>query len=248
LQSQTVWLPRLLNCIFGCYSIPSPKGEGFTDPLTGTLNWFIGIAWLEVFKAISTLLIGLAWPGSVVLLGYFFRKEISSKLADVETAGPGGVTFHKQQQPKADAMTTELIPHGTLTPFQKVIEDSIIKDLDAIADDKKMPILIAQLALAKIDRFFEYVYANIFGTQVHGLQQLRDAGGTVTLVRAEQFFDEVKAKFPEFYVNITFAQWFRYLEINRFAVIEAANVKLTDMGTDFLQFVAAQKAGDQRAY
>ncbi|MEP3297109.1 MAG: hypothetical protein ABJO27_11650, partial [Pseudoruegeria sp.] len=38
LQSQTVWLPRLLNCIQGCYCIPSPKGEGFTDPLTGTLN------------------------------------------------------------------------------------------------------------------------------------------------------------------------------------------------------------------
>ena len=40
LQSQTVWLPRLLNCISGCYSIPSPKGEGFTDPLTGTLKGF----------------------------------------------------------------------------------------------------------------------------------------------------------------------------------------------------------------
>jgi len=34
-----VWLPDLAVCIMGgCYCIPSPKGEGFTDPKKGTLK------------------------------------------------------------------------------------------------------------------------------------------------------------------------------------------------------------------
>ena len=34
-----VWLPDFAVCIIGgCYCIPSPKGEGFTDPKKGTLK------------------------------------------------------------------------------------------------------------------------------------------------------------------------------------------------------------------
>src|SRR6202789_1688877 len=45
LQSQTVWLPRLYPSILPVYAAKCrrpkpPKGVGFTDPLSGTLNRF----------------------------------------------------------------------------------------------------------------------------------------------------------------------------------------------------------------
>jgi len=49
LQSHIVWLPDLAVCIIaGCYGIPSPEGEGFTDPQKGTLNWILEILEQEV--------------------------------------------------------------------------------------------------------------------------------------------------------------------------------------------------------
>ncbi|RJG44351.1 hypothetical protein [Mesorhizobium sp. DCY119] len=213
-------------------------------------RWFVGVAWLEVFKAVTTLVVGVAWPFAIVLLALIFRAEIRNKIKDMLSAGPTGVTFQPQVTDATTRSTTELVlsTSPNHSSWHKAIEESILHDLKTIVPEKQLPVLIEQLASARIKSAFEAVFSNIFGSQIQGLHQLHLAGGSLSLNDAEQYFESVKKEHAEFYKDVTFSTWFRYLEINTLARIEGDRVELTDAGREFLMFVQATKAGLQRAF
>ncbi len=199
--------------------------------------------------AFSTLIIGIAWPAAVVLLGLLFRHEIKQKFGDIEQAGPSGVTFRQQASRQVTVIPGDLktLPAAE-TAFQQMVQDAIIRDLDKMKDDTKISALVAALTKARIERGFEVTFAYIFGSQIGALQQLKQAGGRAPLANAELYFEQIKAQYPEFYAGATFANWAEYLEKNLLARIDGNDVVLTDAGDDFLSFVAQAKPGVPRSF
>ncbi|TJW05467.1 MAG: hypothetical protein E5W82_28920 [Mesorhizobium sp.] len=217
------------------------SGQTFSD-------WFFAVAWLDVFKVVTDLLVGLGWPAAIVLIAYAFRHEIRKKFDDLETAGPSGVTFRPQQRQEIEKLEELRLVAENSRPAQKVVEARILADLEIIQENQRLPVLVHHLALARLGRHFEGIYWVIFGSQIEGLRRLQDAGGRTSLAQAEQYFEQVKAEYPDFYATITFTDWFRFLQTSQLAALEGTNVAITDMGQEFLIFVDETKAGKTRPH
>ncbi|MER9277638.1 hypothetical protein [Mesorhizobium sp. M0522] len=207
------------------------------------------IAWLEVFKVVAQLLVGLGWPAAVVLIAYTFRHEIKKKFDDLETAGPTGVTFRPQQGQEAEKLKElQLTASSNSSPVQHAVEEAILADLQAIQDSRRIPILVHQLALARLARHFEEIFWVIFGSQIEALRLLLDTGGKASTAQAEKHFEQVKSQHQDFYASNTFTDWFRYLRESGLVATDGESVSITDMGKEFLVYVAETKAGRTRPF
>jgi hypothetical protein len=205
---------------------------------------------LEWFKAFSSLLLGLAWPGAIVVLAWFFREDIRKKLAHVSEAGLAGVKFWQPltSPPKLDSPAeTPALPAPHRTALQQKIVDELKKELDQLPDDKqKIDALAGSLAFTRMVVVFRDIYANIFGSQVDALRQLATAGGTTTIDRAKAFFDEVKRLFPDFYRNADFDDWAKFLIFHKLVQVNGEQIDLTDYGREFLNYISVDRRGVTR--
>ncbi|MBZ9859728.1 hypothetical protein [Mesorhizobium sp. CA12] len=194
------------------------------------------------------LLVGLGWPVAIVLVAFIFRQEIRSKFREIISAGPTGVTFRVQDvETPGKLKELQLVP-STLTPAQRAVEETILNDLKKIEPDHRMEILVKHLVVARLARHFEGVFASIFGSQVEGLKRLRDNGGQTSLDQATLYFESVKARYPQFYSDIEFQQWFRFLQTTGVAENIGTSVNITELGREFLIFVDQEKAGFSRSF
>lgn len=209
-------------------------------------TWFAGVNWIEVFRIWKDLLVGLGWPASIIFLGWLFRREIRRKFKDLISAGPTGMTFRAQQDRHEPAdLRSVALENLSHRPTVKSVAEDIFNNVDKIDGPEQVPVLVNQLALARLGRHFEEIYSVIFGSQVEGLKDLASADGVASLAQAEQFFETVKAKDQEFYSKITFSEWFQYLKTMDLAVIEGESVRLTDKGREFVMFVDEVKANQR---
>lgn len=128
-------------------------------------------------------------------------------------------------------------------PTIRDLEARLRQGLGDYNADKHIDLLLRNLAQARIERAFESVYAEIFDSQVKALVELRNAGGTIDRADAEQYFEQVKLKFPEAFGSTSFDQWFSYAQRNLLAQETDGKIVLTQVGRDFLEFVQAYKAG-----
>lgn len=213
-------------------------------------QWFFAVAWLDVFKVVTELVVGLGWPAALVFIAITFRKEIRKKFDDIESAGPAGVTFRQQSQVQVVETDQELKIEVSenASVVQKALEATLIRDLKPIDDQQRIPILVHQLAVARLGRQFESIYSVIFGSQLEGLKRLRDNGGQTSLDQAEQFFERVKVEHPDFYASSSFTEWFQFLQRSELATLVGSSVSLTELGREFLVYVDETKVGRTRAF
>lgn len=212
-------------------------------------QWFVNIAWLEVFKVVKDLIVGVGWPAAIFLLGYTFRDELRNKLGYLQAAGPSGVTFHRQEFRKSLDLETLLLDVGNHRPAVRAVEDPILRDLEKVKDEQHIPVLVNQLAIARLGRHFEEIYSIIFQGQIEGLQRLEASGGNASVADAEQFYEQLKAREPEFYGDNTFTDWFRYIKTSGLADHSSdTTIHITEMGSEFLLFVSATKVGRARPH
>jgi hypothetical protein len=208
-------------------------------------EWFFSVDWLEVFRALTQLLVGLAWPAAVLLLGWLFRHEIRNKFSDIESAGLSGVTFRAQEKKGVVDIQGLQLDVANHRPAVRMIEESIFNELKRLADEEQIKTLVNQLAIARLGRHFEEIYSIIFGSQIDGLRRIEAAGGDVSLGDAEEFYANVQSQ-NEFYAKHTFSEWSQYLKVMNLVRMEGSTVTLTDMGQEFLLFVASVKANQTR--
>lgn len=195
--------------------------------------------------AFFNFLAAVAWPGLTLYFLWKFEPEIRRKFQVLKQATKDGVIFADQNAlPSRDPSTpTALLSLPPPLPTIQALETKLREGLGDYNADKHTDLLLRNLAQARIERAFEAVYSEIFDSQVKGLVELRNAGGTIARADAEQYFEQVKLKFPDAFGNTSFDQWFNYAQRNLLAQEHEGNIVLTDIGRDFLEFVQAYKVG-----
>jgi hypothetical protein len=202
---------------------------------------------LDFFRDIS-------WPLAICVIASWFKDDIREMLPRVKKAGPAGVEFNEVQQQqivKRNEISFEDLKefeHLPRTQFMGELERLVLNELKVINDEDKIPLLVRHLAQNRIELAAERVYWSIFGSQIRGLERLRDNGGRVSLDRARGFFAEVAEQFSDVYENVSFEQWFRFVQTQGLAIIENDEVVLTPFGSDFLTYLAARQLPRERLY
>ena len=193
------------------------------------------------------LLKSFAWPATILVLAFFFKSELVGLIPRLKSFGVKGAEFIEvpnqvieNVRQTVDTQTLHEFEGMPRTSLMAEVEKSILVDVNLVETDKKIPLLTRHLAQARLEAAFGRVYTFIFGSQIEGLERLKLAGGRVTLADAQNFYEETKQRFPEFYSKSSFAEWFSYVSGSGLAIIDNDSVQITPLGEEFLIFVRAR--------
>lgn len=193
------------------------------------------------------LIKSLTWPAAIVGLVIFFKNEIINLMPRLRSLGLKGAEFSEAStqvienvRQTVDTQKLHEFEGMPRTPLMAEIEKSILVDVNLVEVDKKIPLLTRHLAQARLEAAFGRVNTFIFGSQIEGLNKLNLAGGRVTLTEAQNYFEETKQRYPEFYSKSSFAEWFSYISGSGLAIIDNDSVQITPLGQEFLTYVHAR--------
>ncbi|MGR9149485.1 hypothetical protein ACU8MT_08460 [Rhizobium leguminosarum] len=200
-----------------------------------------GAAWLEWFKAIFDLLKGISWPLALFLVIWIFREPIRARIPFVIQLGPTGAVFQPGQQPdQGGANPLQTVSHPL--PTVNDLATSIQEELLAFVPEQREQRLVRALAEARVMADFEFIFANIFQSQIDALSEL--ASGPKAIAEAKEYFEEtVRPMNKELYSRWDFEQWSAYLLSQKLVEVENGTVQITQKGIDFLDFVRRYKVG-----
>lgn len=134
---------------------------------------------------------------------------------------------------------------GLLSTVERHLEDQ----LEALAPNDlagKLRWAVRTSAEALIDRENEVTYRLIFGSQIAVLKEMNIRAGTLTIDQARNCYEFYKARYPDFYADLPFEQWTRFLIGRRLvaqpedAHLPTSLLRLTDEGRQFLMFLTAK--------
>lgn len=127
----------------------------------------------------------------------------------------------------------------------------VLRTKDEIPEDLRVDFLIRLLAEAQISLEFEKIYRIIYGSQLRGLRRLRELQ-TISVGDARQYFHSVVSENADFYTDSSFEPWLDFL-IRAGLIIkfgphlnsDAAQLKVTSFGDDFLHYIFERRYTDQ---
>ena len=197
---------------------------------------------MEYLKLLVDLAKAIAWPSAVFALGYMFRSDVRALFPRLTKAGPTGLEFDPARQLLAvTSKELKVLPgFPDRTPMITKVETDLHAELDIIDPDKRIDLLVRHLAVARLRKNFEQILRTLFGSQIRALRALSKAeGGRTSRAESIAYFDEVKAKYADFYEKNTFDEWIRY-PVSA-GLVEAKNdeVAITDFGREFLIYMNA---------
>jgi hypothetical protein len=94
------------------------------------------------------------------------------------------------------------------------------------------------LAQSRLEQLFEWIYGQIFGSQIATLRSL--VAAACTLADVITYFDNVKSSEGARYQNVSFDQWSAFLRNQQLIRVVGDRVEVTDLGRDFLLFLSAR--------
>ena len=209
----------------------------------------------EIINAIAHL----AWPLVFGWIVVAFKPELLSFLPSAlqrkfKVAVAGVVTLEMdalEQQQKitprlAESGAVELkeIPGLTRTPAIANLERQIHAQLKTVTAEP-VDVLVRSLAQARLEAWFGKIYALIFGSQIHGLIELR-ARRKIPTAQAIAYYEEYEKANPEFYKEYGFAGWIGFLRNTQLITQTEDDVVITDVGDDFLIWLEATKLSPNR--
>lgn len=209
----------------------------------GLCEWFVSVPWLEWARSIFDLIKGVSWPLALFFVIWLFRKELRAQIPRLRSATVTGLEFQDQQNAVVEAKALVSEPDHILASV-KAIEEDLLKQVDELQEHIRLPRAIRLLAVARLERAFERVFSQIFGTQIELLRRLQVK--TMSFSEAELFYKNVVEQYAIF-DEIELHQYLRYLVQNGLLIAEGDNLSITDVGRDFLTFVATSKADVFRA-
>jgi hypothetical protein len=227
-----------------------PPGSGLSGNQQGRDVTAVILGFFGLLKAV-------AWPFVVLLVARSFKPEILSFLPGlnalllrsrkVNVAGilQLEVDAAEQQQKAADVRATttsdsvELreIPGLSRTKAIETLERNIHGQLKNVTEDP-VHVLVRNLAQARLEAAFGFIYAGIFGSQILGLIHL-EARRKVSTDEVYRFYQEVEAKYPEIYQGYGFAGWLGFLKTHGLTAQKDTDVLITPFGDDFLKWLQA---------
>lgn len=215
-------------------------------------NWQ-AIAWLEWAKAIFDLLKGVAWPLAAFLVVWIFRKPLAKLIPQLRRAGPGGVEFDPPTQPTSAPPIVSLRERsivvdttGLEVSTAQDLEEKIRRDLQDVPDDERQNSLIRTLSFAMLAANFEFVFANIFQSQIDALRELARSGPK-TMDEAENYFAErVLPVNREVFSEWGLERWSAYLRAQGLVNVAGGKISISQKGIDFLHWIDTFRSGFAR--
>ena len=163
------------------------------------------MAWVQTFLDFVK---HIAWPVVVLTLAFCFRRDLHYLATRVTIAGPAAVEFDPQRQLTIPPLTPgELkeLPGLARTKVMGELEAELHKQLQLFDADKRLDLTVHYLAQSRLEQLFEWIYGQIFGSQIAALRSLMAVpSGQMTLADVISYFDNVKSSEGARYQNVSF--------------------------------------------
>ncbi|MCV9997687.1 hypothetical protein OE766_05460 [Pararhizobium sp. YC-54] len=211
-------------------------------------NYLNSIPWLEWAKVTFN-----AWPLALLLIAWMFRKAVRMKILQISRLTRESIDFESQQlnAPRAAAPDLHLDQEprfetvSVKLPYINTIAESLHKDLASVPEDKKILVLVAKLAEARVAAAFEFVFGLIFGSQIDFLRRL--AEGSISRFDAETWYEEGPRKAHEELASWDFSTWATFL-INQGLIEQiGGDIVITEPGRNFVIYVDTMKGAFKRS-
>ena len=183
-----------------------------------------------------------------------FRSSIAGLISRVTSIGKSGVKTTSepdvQREEKKQEAIQELLAVIGETIVLRDIENRIkseltVKGLETEGDTIK--ILIKHLAASKILIEFEQIYNLIFGSQIFLLKKLNEVAGQG---KPEEFlckhFKEIQEMFPEELGEWSMDQYMEFLLGRSVITKDGKNYHITNLGVEFLTWMARNGKSEYR--
>ena len=202
---------------------------------------------MEWAHLIVDLIKSLAWPAAVLTIAFLFRDDLRKKIPGLTKAGPTGIEFDVQRAVSAQSWSGELkeLPGLTRTPAMSALEKSLHEALQVYKPETHVDLLVRHLAQSRLEAHFERAYGGIFGSQIAGLRALVERGGQIQMADAIKAFDDAKSQklLPDVLV---FEKWLEYLRVFDFIAVNNSEIRITDIGKDFLLYLLTKSLPENK--
>lgn len=197
-----------------------------------------------------------AWPAAVGVTIYFLKDKIGALIGGgLKSAKHGGTEIHffegKQYvKPSIEEQQSlqHLIPVDP-TGLRDEVESTINEQLAQISeDDKKIDILVKNLAQQQINNAFEKVYYNIFGYQIRLHEFLAiQTEGKAPIQTVLPFFESAKYNNLETYESWQFSDYVNFLLSWNLINNDKDEWFITKQGRAFIAYITAMQLNKNKA-
>ncbi|MDW9643964.1 hypothetical protein GOB48_19435 [Sinorhizobium meliloti] len=220
------------------------------------------MTFIELIRELSNVLIGVSYPAMIFMIVWLFRDDVSQLRKDfsqrvrndLKQVGVGGISFDSPQQNRSPETLPEPTQSSTSGSFKPIppspyrraaeIEDQVNEQLKVYPAEERIPSLVKVLAEAQTERFFEFIWGQIYGSQLNALALLQQHDGSVAMADARTYFDEKVVPINPGYLSAYgFDRWLNYLLTTEVVQLKGDRLELTTTGSDFLNFTIRRKAG-----
>ncbi len=198
-----------------------------------------------------------AWPIVAVIAIYSLKDKITTIFSGGVKSAKHGDTeiqfFEPNQLVKPESQEQQNLQHLIPidpTGIREEFEESIYTQLNQISDEnKKIEILVKNLAQQQISNSFEKVYFNIFGSQIKVLEFLStQPDGTAPVQEISSFYEHAKSISPDFYGNQQFSDFMAFLLSWGLVKTSNGDWSITNHGRAFITYITAMKLNKNRAF
>jgi hypothetical protein len=126
------------------------------------------VVFLELVKAI-------AWPIAALLIVHFFSGELKALFPKIKKIGPAGIEVASQPEPSAEISIENPFGRAMLPltdPVAKEIEDQNRHELNQLATENHIDVLLRAVTIHQLQKSFALAYASMFGSQIRMLESL----------------------------------------------------------------------------
>ena len=196
--------------------------------------------WQQLFALISSV----SWPLALILIARIFRPLISHIFTDRGISFEGFGAQIRIDARKVSQMESSSLPENSLSSARLTLprtvaiaeqEEVLRVAIEKLPKADVLDIAVNALAIEQLEKGFALTYVNIFGSQLVLLQKINERGGSITNSEGEDFFSEVKSRFPEL-ADWSFEKYTNFLAQRNLLRI-SSSIDLTPLGKDFIQFV-----------
>jgi len=186
----------------------------------------------------------IASAGTVAFLGIaffiIFRQKINELIDRIRTIGKSGVSVDPAQK----EATTERDPRAEAEALIRELDSTLIREVEEhitnefqqrrLSGDEAFRVVKRYLAVTYIALSFEVTYRLIWGSQLNLLDYLNSQIDGQPTEALRPFYVLASSQYPEWYGGYSFEQWLGFLRDQLLIREDAARIRITVRGREFL--------------
>jgi len=157
----------------------------------------------------------------------------------------------QEEQSQQKAAAQDLIEGLSNSPVLLEVEDNIRKDLVAkklSVDGETNKLLIRLLSAGVIGIQFEQIHSFIFGSQIYLLKRLNEASGLgLGLALVNAHFEHIHKSFAPSFEGWNLERYLHFLFVRRLVVMKENNYHITNLGKEYLVWLARTGRQEDKA-